>query len=153
MHSCCFRASCTLCKPDARCRLLSGVAATGLLVPSLISAGEVGLGKPKLCSSQVLFPWQHSCPCQGTEAAQDTCFSSTSQSSPRWDPSEPDATVQPLPRGKDAFRERECKAQLERNVRWPKEITASHLLLQSPRQAGVMRCLPLFPKPGFAYEK
>lgn len=44
-------------------------------------------------------------------------------------------------------------AVIERNVRWPAEITASHLLLQSPRQAGEMRCLTLPPKPGFAYEK
>ena len=42
---------------------------------------------------------------------------------------------------------------MERNVRWPGEITASHLLLQSPRQPGEMRCLPLPPQPGSAHEK
>lgn len=47
MHSCCFGASCTLCKPDASCRRLSGVAAPGQLVPWLICAGEGRFGKAK----------------------------------------------------------------------------------------------------------
>lgn len=33
MHSCCFRASCALCKPDAHRRGLSGVSSTGQLMP------------------------------------------------------------------------------------------------------------------------
>lgn len=79
-----------------------------VLLPLAGSCHELCLrghfGKAEALLQSSVHPTAAPRPCQGTEAPQDPHFCSISQSSLRWDPPEPDAAVQPLPGGTDAFR-------------------------------------------------
>lgn len=93
MCSCCFRASCALCKPDARDRGLSGAAATAHSCHGhAVLKGGLGEAEPLLPSPAP----PRAVLVKAPEAPWDPFSFSIPQNFPTQDTSKPDAAVQPL---------------------------------------------------------